>query len=296
MSAAELAASIPVRLGEALPTARALEDAAAGVHAPVLADRLRSIDREHDRAMARLRATYRAREDGYEGAPAGEEPHDPPRDIWGLDALALVLVAVGLAVLPASARFADRWDAASAAALSACLIVLATLLHLVGALRSRSSAGVSNHRASSVISFDAVAALAGAGLVVWRASLPRDGAPIESVLVPAVAAGVCGVLLGLVWIDARGRGAPEREQAARYRSAEASWREDLDPQAEVLAARSREAALAAALELDAGVRAALETDLAEAALILRRREEVPYEIATAIGKAPFGSMRYDDRV
>lgn len=291
MTAAELASSIPVSTGETLSAARVLEDAALASAAPQLRARLKAIDRDHDRAIAALRTRYRERENAYD-----EDWPDPPRDIWGLDAAALVLTAIALAVVIASARFADRWDAPSAAALCAGLIVLATVLHLVGALRSRSGAGVSNQRASSVIGFDAVAAVAGAGLIVWRANGARGGAPLDAVIAPAIVSGLCGLLLAIVWVDARRRGAPERARVARYRVAEASWREDLDAEAAELADRARESALAEVLALDDATRAAIDADLAEAARILRRRDDVPQGVAAALADAPFGSLRYDDRV
>ncbi|MDO8337764.1 MAG: hypothetical protein Q7T15_05870 [Microcella sp.] len=291
MTAAELASSIPVSAGETLSAARVLEDAALASAAPQVRARLRAIDRDHDRAIAALRARYRERESAYD-----EDWPDPPRDIWGLDAAALVITAIALAVVIASARFADRWDAPSAAALCAGLIVLATVLHLVGALRSRSSAGVSNQRASSVIGFDAVAAVAGAGLIIWRANGARGGAPFDAIIAPVVVSALCGLLLAIVWVDARRRGAPERARVARYRVAEASWREDLDAEASELADRSRAAALAVVQALDAESRAAVETDLAEAALVLKRRDDVPPGFASAIADSPFGALRYDDRV
>ena len=290
-SAAQLAASIPVRVGETLPTARALEDAAVAAHAPPLVSRLRAIDLRYDRAMAALRARYQQRESRYD-----EEWPDPPRDIWGLDAIALVIVAVGVAVVPASVQFSDRINAPFAAALCAGALLVATLLHGVNALRSRGGGSVSNQRASSVVGFDAVAALVGSGLIVWGALVPRDGAPLDSVLVSAGIAATCGIVLILVWIDARRRGAPERGRVKRYVAAEASWREDLDVEAGELAARSRNEALAAALELADDARAGLEGDLIEAARILRGRDDVPYEIATVFAEAPFGALRYDDRV
>lgn len=291
MTAAELASSIPVSTGETLSAARALEDAAVAAAAPQLRAPLRAIDHDHDRALARLRARYRERENAYD-----EEWPDPPRDIWGLDAAALVITAIALAVVIASARYADRWDAPSAAALCAGLIVLATVLHLAGALRSRSSAGVSNQRASSVIGFDAAAAFAGAGLIVWRANGARGGAPFDAIVVPVVVSALCGVVLALVWVDARRRGAPERARVARYRAAEASWREDLDVEASEIAARSRGAALAAVLGLDGARRAAVESDLAEAARVLKRRDDVPHAFASAVAASPFGALRYDERV
>ncbi|MCY7379367.1 MAG: hypothetical protein LH467_08545 [Gemmatimonadaceae bacterium] len=61
-SAAQLAASIPVRVGETLPTARALEDTAITAHAPPLVSRLRAIDRKHDGGMSAARI-LRCRDD-----------------------------------------------------------------------------------------------------------------------------------------------------------------------------------------------------------------------------------------
>ncbi|MBA8848779.1 hypothetical protein [Microcella alkalica] len=163
-------------------------------------------------------------------------------------------------------------------------------------MRSRPGAAVSNHRASSVIGFDAAAALAGAGLIVWRADQPRGGAPFDAVMVPVIVSAVCGVILAVVWIDARRRGAPERARVARYRAEEASWRADLDVEAAELAERSRGAVLAAIAALDDARRSAVEGDLAEAAGILRRRGDVPHSFASAIADAPFGALRYDARV
>lgn len=291
MTAASLAGGISVQAGETLPAARALEDAAIAAAAPGLAARVRAIDRDHDRAMAALRARYRERENADD-----EEWPDAPRDIWGLDGLALVLVVVALSCVIASARFADRWDAPAAAALGGGLIVLATAAHLVNGVRSRAGSGVTNQRASSVIGVDAIAAVIGAGLIVWRADAPRGGAPLDAVIVPALASAVCGVVLAALWVITRRRGAPERAMLARYRAAEASWRVDLDREAGELAARSRSSALAALLELDAQARAAIEGDLAEAARILRRRDGVMQGFSAALADAPFGSLRYDDRV
>lgn len=290
MSAVELAASIPVAVGEHLSTARALEDAAVAAHAPAVAARLRAIDREHDRAMSALRATYQGREAAHD-----EEWPDPPRDSWALDALALVVTAVALAVIIASARFGAQWDARSAAALGAALLGLTVALHGVNALRARRGS-VSNARASSIIGFDAVAALAGAGLIAWRASLPRGGAALAEVAVPLGAAVLCGLVLVALWIDARRRGAPARARLARYRQAEASWRADLDAEAAELAAAARAAALACVDELSAPVREALLKDLVDATQRLQRRDDVPHDVASALREAPFGFLRYDDRV
>lgn len=290
VSAAELAASIPVGAGEHLPTARALEDAALAAHASAAVPRLRAIDREHDRAMSALRATYQRRE-----AADDEEWPDPPPDSWALDALGLVVAAVALAAIIASARFGAQWDARGAAALGAALLGLTAGLHGVSALRARRGT-VSNARSSSIIGFDAVAALAGAGLIVWRASLPRGGAALAEVALPAGAAVLCSLVLAALWVGARRRGAPARARLARYREAEASWRADLDVEAAELAATARAAALACIDQLPAAVRDALLADLAEAARRLRRREDVPHDVATALSEAPFGFLRYDARV
>lgn len=291
-TASALAATLAVD-HEALPVARALEDAAVAARAPSLTNRLRGIDRAHDRAMAALRARYQERENRYD-----EDWPETFRDIWGLDALALVLVAVALSLLPASVLHPHQLDApASVIALaSAGVLVLATLLHVVNAVRSHRSSSVSNERASSVIGFDAAASLAGAAIIMLRTLVPRDPLPLAPMLPAAAIATACAVVLLVVWRDARRRGEPERDRVRRYRAAEASWREDLDVEAATLAARSRAEASAAFLEVDPETRTAIEADLAAAARALGRRPDAPGAVVEALRRAPFGHLRYGDRV
>lgn len=290
-TAAALAETLSVG-HEVLPVARALEDAAITAWAPFAAERLRAVDRAHDRAMAALRTTYREREKGYDD----EESPEPRRDIWGLDALALVLVALALALVPAGLTASPEWDAPRTALACAAGLAVATGLHGVNALRSRGPARVNNARASSVIGFDAVAAIVGAGILALRPLVPRDPVPLAPLLPSVGIATACGIVLLLLWRDARRRGAPERDRVRRYRVAEASWRADLDHAAAELAAGSRRDAAAAFAEADAATRTAITADLDEATRTLLRRGDVPDAVVRPLRTAPFGHLRYGDRV
>ena len=259
---------------------RAIEDTALSRIDAETARRFVDLDRRFDRTVSALRQELARRQERV-----ADEPVRQPAAGWDMTGFLLALVAAPLLLVAGGAGTALPTPVAVTA--STALVLAAAVAHVIGAVRAR-RAGASVASSRHLVLLSATAALAVAGLILWRASGQVTPGIVVALSLAVLSAVACVILFVPTSREARGDSAARRVE----REAERSRRADLETELAAAIETARAESWALLGGLTAAQREELSAATTQAVAALGRRQLLEPAVLRELRTAQAGQLRY----